>query len=84
MRSGTPEAADASEAFQTAYKKTMKAWATARDTPAATRAGLFAKLQGVVQFIADLEEDDLYEAEWQTIKTDVRRIAGEGSHDVSA
>ncbi len=78
LRLGTPEAADASEAFQTAYKKTMKAWETARDTPAATQAGLFAKLQGMVQFVDELSIDELYEAEWNTIKADVRRIAGEG------
>ena len=51
LRSGTPEAADASEAFQAAYKKTMKAWETARDTPVATQAGLFAKLRATVRFM---------------------------------
>ena len=56
----------------------------ALDTPAATQAGLFAKLQGVVQFTADLEEDELYEAEWNTIKADVQRITGEAAHDNAA
>ncbi len=45
--------------------------------PAATQAGMFAKLQATVRFMDDLEVDELYEAEWNAIKADVRRIAGE-------
>ena len=49
-----------------------------RDIPATTQAGLFARLQATVRFMADLGEDEeLYEAEWCAIKADVQRIAGE-------
>ncbi len=54
----------------------MVAWTRARDIRATTQAGLFAKLQATVQFMTDLETDELYEAEWQAIKADMQRIAG--------
>ncbi len=84
FRPGISEAKEADAAYEAAYDEAMEAWTRARDIPATTQAGLFAKLQATVRFMDDLKEDDLYEAEWQAIKIDVRRIAGEDSHDVSA
>ena len=55
----------------------MEAWAAARSTPATTQAGLFAKLQAIIRFMDDLQEDDLHEAEWMAIKADVQRLSGE-------
>ena len=81
FRPGIPEAKEADEAYEAAYDEAMKAWATARGMPATTRAGLFAKLQEVARFMDDIGEEELYEAEWQAIKADVQRIAGEPHPD---
>ncbi len=75
FRPGIPEAEEADKAYEAAYDEAMKAWAVARDIPATTQAGLFAKLQEVVRFMDDLGEGELYEAEWHIIKADVLRIA---------
>jgi hypothetical protein len=77
FRPGIPEAEEAIKAYEAAYEKTMEAWAAARGIPATTQAGLFARLQATVQFMTDLEVDELYETEWCVIKADVQRIAGE-------
>ncbi len=57
----------------------MEAWKTARDMPVTTQTGLFTKLQAAIRFMADLGEDGLWEAEWSAIKSDMRRITGEGA-----
>ncbi len=76
FRPDTPENKEATKAFEAAHDKAMAAWAAARDIPSTTRAGLFAKLQATIRFMTDLEQDELYEAEWQAIKADVQRVAG--------
>ncbi len=77
LRPDTPEAVEANKVHNAANDKAMEAWTTARDIPATTQAGLFAKLQSIVRFMAYLQEDDLWEGEWQAIKADVQRIAGD-------
>ena len=77
FRPGIPEAIEAAKAYEAAYDKSMEVWAAARSTPATTQAGLFAKLQAIIRFMDDLQEDDLYEAEWMAIKDDMQRITGE-------
>ena len=77
FRPGIPEAKETTKAHEAAYDEASNAWATARDTPATTQAGLFAKLQATVRFMTDLEVDELYDAEWRAIKADVQRLAGE-------
>ena len=77
FRPGIPEAKEAEAAHEAAYDKAAEAWVRARETPITTQAGLLAKLQAVIRFMADLQEEDLHEAEWLAIKTDVGRITGE-------
>ncbi len=77
FRPGTPEALEASRVHDAANDKAVEAWATARDIPATTQAGVFAKLQATIRFMDDLEEGELYEAEWCAIKADVQRVARE-------
>ena len=79
FRPGIPEAKEAEEAFEAAYDKAAEAWTRARGIPITTQAGLFAKLQATIRFMADFEEGDgeLYEDEWRAIKADVQRITGE-------
>ena len=76
FRPGIPEAKEANEAFEAAYDKASEAWTRARDIPTATRAGLFAKLQAIVRFMDDLQEDEMWEAEWLAIKADLQRPTG--------
>ena len=77
FRPGIPEAIEAREAYEAAYDKSMEVWATARSTPATTQAGLLAKLKAIIRFMDDLQENDLYEAEWMAIKADMQGITGE-------
>ena len=77
FRPGIPEAEEANKAYETAYDKAAKAWTRTRDIPTTTQVGLFAKLQAVIRFMADLQEDGLWEAEWVAVKADMRRITGE-------
>ena len=77
FRPGIPEAQEAEAAYESAYDKASEAWTRARDIPTTTQAGLFAKLQAIVRFMDDLEEDEMYEAEWTAIKADMQRITGE-------
>ena len=76
FRPGIPEAEEANKAYEAAYDEASNAWTRARDAPASTQAGLFAKLQGMVRFMANLSIDELYETEWSVIKADVQRITG--------
>ena len=78
FRPGIPEAEEATKAYEAACDDAMAAWERARKTPATTQAGLFAKLQAAIRFMADLGEEQLYEAEWCAIKDDVHRITGTG------
>ena len=77
FRPGIPEADKANKAYETACDEAMAAWTRARDIPAATQDGLFAKLQTAIRFMDDLEEDHLYDDEWHVLKADVRRMTGE-------
>ena len=77
FRPGIPEAKEAEEAFEAAYDKAAEAWTRARGIPITTQAGFFAKLKAIIRFMDDLQEDDLYEAEWMAIKDDMQRITGE-------
>ena len=79
FRPGIPEAEEATKAHEAAYDKASEAWTRARDIPVTTQAGLFTKLQAAIRFTDNLGEDELYEAEWDAIKSDVRRITGEGT-----
>jgi hypothetical protein len=79
FRPGIPEAEEAIKAYEAAYEKTMEAWAAARGIPATTQAGLFARLQATDRFMTGLKEDELYDADWNIIKSDVQRIAAERS-----
>ncbi len=79
FRPGIPEADEANKAYEAAYDEAMAVWEKARKIPATTQAGLFAKLQATIRFMADLEQDELYDAEWSAIKADVQRIAGGGT-----
>ncbi len=54
----------------------MAAFETARNIPATTKAGLYARIQATERFMTGLEEDAVYEEDWRVIKADVRRIAG--------
>lgn len=84
FRPGIPEAKEATEAYETAWDEAMKAWDRARNTPATTQAGLFAKLQAMVQYGTYLGEANLYETDWSVIKADVQRIADRGLERVAA
>ena len=79
FRPGIPEAEEATKAYDAAYDEAMEAWAKAREIPITTQAGLCAKLQAMIRFMADLGEGELWEAEWNAIKADTQRITGEAS-----
>ena len=72
-----PEAKEAIEAYEAACRESMAAWERVRKIPAATQAGLLARIQATDRYMTDLGEETIYEEDWSVIKDDVRRIAGE-------
>jgi hypothetical protein len=79
FRPGIPEAEEAQRAYEAAWDETLGAWEKAQKIPATTQAGLFARLQATDRFMTGLKEDELYDADWNIIKSDVQRIAAERS-----
>jgi len=77
FRPGIPEAQEAETAYESAYDNAYEAWTRARNIPTTTQVGLFAKLQAIIRFMDDLQEDEMYETEWHAIKADMQRITGE-------
>ena len=77
FRPGIPEAEEATKAHDASYDEAMEAWKKAREIPITTQAGLCAKLQAMIRFMADLGEGELWEAEWNAIKADTQRITWE-------
>ena len=77
FREGTPEAKEATEAYEAAWDEVLAAWKVAQAIPATTQAGLFARLQATDRFMTGLGESEIYDTEWSVIKADVQRITGE-------
>ena len=71
-----PEAKEATEAHEAACRESMAAWERVRKIPAATPAGLLARIQATDRFMADLDEETIYEEDWSVIKDDAQRISG--------
>ncbi len=72
-----PEAKEANAAHTAACDKSLAAWERVRAIPAATQAGLFARIQATDRYMADLGEETIYEEDCSVIKNDAQRIAGE-------